>query len=168
MLDLKIYDEDQYDLVPVPLPGRLMIFAGPTGLMCRRNDGTIVAYPETTGGGGGAVEFLTMPLHDGGSDFKDWPEPPAGNFMRVFATPGGLALMDPDGQRATLQMDGERMAYLRLADLGQYTYMPNLGNAGEATFGLVNGELVKQLPSGEVVGLDNSARWAPWGGGGGA
>lgn len=62
MLDLKIYDEDQYDLVPVPLPGRLMIFAGPTGLMCRRNDGTIVAYPETTGGGGlvepvGAIEF---------------------------------------------------------------------------------------------------------------
>lgn len=55
-MDLKIYDEDQYDLVPVPLPGRLMIFAGPDGLMCRRNDGTIVAYPETTGGGGGLVE----------------------------------------------------------------------------------------------------------------
>lgn len=65
MLDLKIVDEDQYDLVPVPLPGRLIVFAGPDGLMCRRNDGTITNYPAPAEGGGGgaggavsAVEFV--------------------------------------------------------------------------------------------------------------
>lgn len=77
MLDLKIYDEDQYDLVPVPLPGRLMIFAGPDGLMCRRNDGTIVAYPAAAGGGGlvepvGSITFETT------ADPTDIPIPPQG------------------------------------------------------------------------------------------
>lgn len=54
MLDLKVVDTDQYDLVPVPLPGRLIVFAGPDGLMCRRNDGTITNYPVPAGGGVGA------------------------------------------------------------------------------------------------------------------
>lgn len=55
MLDLKVVDTDQYDLVPVPLPGRLIVFAGPDGLMCRRNDGTIANYPAPAGGGGGGA-----------------------------------------------------------------------------------------------------------------
>lgn len=59
MLDLKIVDEDQYDLVPVPLPGRLIVFAGPDGLMCRRNDGTITNYPAPAEGGGGGAPILS-------------------------------------------------------------------------------------------------------------
>lgn len=94
MLDLKIYDEDQYDLVPVPLPGRLMIFAGPTGLMCRRNDGTIVAYPETTGGGGaqvpGALELLGYP------NYESVPVPAPGN-LTLGCVDGDVVVAYPNG-----------------------------------------------------------------------
>lgn len=167
MLDLKIYDEDQYDLVPVPLPGRLMIFAAPTGLMCRRNDGTIVAYPAAAGGG---AQTLTLPLRDGGSDYMDWPDDPAPGFVQVVATPTGIKLRDSDGEWIEGGQGGgglsEPIQSLRFSELGNYANMPNHGINGEVTFGYVFGELVKQLPSGAVLGLDNAQKWAPESGGG--
>lgn len=172
MLDLKIYDEDQYDLVPVPLPGRLIVFAGPDGLMCRRNDGTIAAYPAAAGGGSGAAEFLTLPLRDGGTDYGDYPPEPAPGFVQVVATPTGIKLLDSNKNWIVGGQGGgglsEPIQSLRFSELGDYANMPNHGINGEATFGYVFGELVKQLPSGVVEGIDGSTRWAPTGGGGGA
>lgn len=105
MLDLKIYDEDQYDLVPVPLPGRLMIFAGATGLMCRRSDGTFAAYPAGGGGGSGAGEVtsLTMLAHAG---YTSIPIPSGeGVTLAWDASNGEFVVRQQDGAVVTL-MDG--------------------------------------------------------------
>ncbi len=101
MLDLKIYDEDQYDLVPVPLPGRLMIFAGPTGLMCRRSDGTFAAYPAGGGGGSGAGEVtsLTMLAHAGYTSIPI----PSGEGVTLAWGGGEFLIREQDGAVVTLR-----------------------------------------------------------------
>ncbi len=43
MFDLKVRTENELASVPVPLPGRVMVFAGENGLMTRKPDGTLGA-----------------------------------------------------------------------------------------------------------------------------
>ena len=158
MLDLKIVEEDQYDLVPVPLPGRLMVFAGASGLMCRRNDGIIANYPDAgAGGGAGHASYITLPLLDGDNEYGDYPQPPPIGFAHLFMTPQGVRMMDTDGEILP-----EPFTYSIESNPFSYgAEMPTPGT-GRYTLGMVGADLAVRYSGGVVVKIaDGSILFDP-------
>lgn len=167
MLDLKIVEADQYDLVPVPLPGRLIVFAGETGLMCRRNDGTIANYPDAGGGGGaGNTAYMTLPLLD------DYPANPAPGFAHVFATPNGVRMLDEYGDILGNHESGggggivEPVETIEFSTVSVGESMP-LPATGRYRLGMVGANLAIIYTSGLVIKVeDGSIIYDPSAGGG--
>lgn len=99
MLDL-LMREARGDGVPVPLPGRAMLFAGPGGaLYARLHDGSVVACGGSPGAGGTGATGPQGPAGPAGPAGATGPQGPAGPVGPAGAT-GPIGPAGPAGTGA--------------------------------------------------------------------